>query len=145
PGGGASDGLAPADDGFGSADGSEPIEPLSYDPIEVADFERCEGHEHDPRCIASEDACICGRPCHGYGPAGYPDTCPLGDFHALCSNAEILPVCIIPCTTDDQCPDPGMVCRPCPAPFDAHCHALGQVPAEAGFNFGPHMCTWADP
>lgn len=108
-------------------------------------YPRCDGSEDDAKCIATEDTCICGLGglgCSEYGPPWAPGRCPEGDFYALCSSAEDAYVCIISCTEDSDCPDPDMVCRPCPGAFAEHCLSLGELGAEVGLNAGTSMCTW---
>ncbi len=112
--------------------------------LEVDDFARCGADASDPACILSDDTCICGPGCNEFGPAGVPGRCPLGEFQALCPGDTGVPyVCIISCTTDADCPDPEMVCRPCPEPFVHACTSLGYWGApETPYNWGPDMCTW---
>src|SRR5690606_29468105 len=128
---------------MGAVDGSGPVGP-PLPMIDVMDFSRCDGEERDPQCVVTDETCICGPQCQEYGPAGYPGRCPLGDFAALCpgDTAEAPYTCIIPCTIDSDCPDPQMVCRPCPDSLQMACADLGSFHAGSGLNAGPDMCTW---
>ncbi|MCX4243133.1 hypothetical protein [Paraliomyxa miuraensis] len=131
-------------DAAGTVDSSEVgVEPEPE--IDIMEFSRCGGTERDPLCIATDETCICGPACLEYGPAGFPGRCPFGDFAALCPGDFDTPyVCIIPCTVDTDCPDPEMVCRPCPAAFEHACLDLGNFYEGAGLNSGFSMCTWQE-
>lgn len=118
-------------------------EPEPEPEIDIMDFSRCDDAEREPQCIGTDETCICGPGCLEYGPAGVSGRCPLGEFAALCPGGSDAPyVCIIPCTDDTDCPDPDMVCRPCPAPFEQACLHLGTFYESAGLNSGLSMCTW---
>ena len=99
----------------------------------------CENDEGAENCVHSEGASYCGhRECFEYGPGGAPGRCN-GTPHELQSicpwEKDTVPdVCIVTCNADSDCPEEGMVCVQCPAPFTDACQGLGVA--------GSNMCAW---
>lgn len=137
-----------ASSGSSSESGSETEETGAPAPepepetIDASDFSRCSPGELDDGCVEGDGHCVCGPGCSEYGPAGVPGRCPLGEYYAVCSEVY---TCIVTCTEDAECPDPDMVCRPCPEEIFYGCRDLGSIGIDEGYNGGDMMCTYAAP
>jgi hypothetical protein len=59
---------------------------------------------------------------------------------AATTSEATTPACLISCETADHCPEPGMVCVPCPEPFVSACDAFDAYPSSE-----PRICAWPDP
>lgn len=103
----------------------------------------CEESENDENCLKTEDASYCAyhRECLEWGPGGFPGRCneTPHELQSICTwQGDDRPSpCIIKCAQTEDCPEEGMVCTPCPAPFANACDSLGSPGAS-----GPNMCAW---
>lgn len=133
-----SDGLVPGS----SSETTSPADLPAPDPLEpypsCADGMCPIGSE----CIQLAGASICGPNCLEYGP-GYAGRCEHSPpLNTLCPWTEEVPgICILSCSTTEDCPAPGMICLPCESPFEHACQMF--APA---FDFeGASMCAWPNP
>lgn len=105
----------------------------------LAEHGRCPNGDECAGCVKTEGTSVCGPTCDSYGP-GFAGRCPESDIQgqSICPWSETTPgVCLIMCGTVAHCPDPGMVCVPCPEPYTSACEGLW-VYAETG----PKICAW---
>lgn len=126
---GTSTGAAEASDGSGTGQDDG-----------LAEHGPCPTGNECALCVQAEGASVCGPECYEYGPGTAPGRCPKSAIQeqSICPSAKDVPnVCLIMCEATADCPDPGMVCVACPAPFMTACEALW-VFSETG----PNICAW---
>lgn len=107
------------------------------------DYGPCPANSQHERCIHSEGASICGAACAEYGPGWAPGRCQESPLviQTICPWTDEVPgACLILCNEPADCPEPGMVCVPCPEPFRAACEAF-----SGWTETGPNLCAWPDP
>jgi hypothetical protein len=105
----------------------------------LAEHGPCPNGDECAGCVQAEGTSVCGPVCDEYGP-GFAGRCPESDIQgqSICPASDTAPgVCLIMCGTAEHCPDPGMVCVTCPAPYTSACAALWVYSEK-----GPKICAW---
>lgn len=121
----------------GSSTGSPGTDPGSSDGVET--HGPCPNGDECELCVTAVGASVCGPACDEYGP-GFV-RCPpsaVQDRSICADGADAALRCLIMCSEDSPCPDPAMICVPCPEPFVTACTALSPIT-------GQDICAWPDP
>ncbi len=148
---GASDGSTSASDGSTSEGDATSEGEATTSVGAVAPCERyedpCPAGSTDPQCVRPDGASICATPCFELGPGWAPGRCELSPYQlqTVChwvgdgAGYEAPGLCLILCAMDEECPEAGMVCAPCPEPYTGTCVGLAEYVGT-----GTSMCAWPD-
>lgn len=99
----------------------------------------CPNGDECSHCVHSEGASVCGAECYELGPgfARCPESAVQLQSICVWADNSAPPRCLIMCAQASDCPDPGMVCVGCPAPFAQECEVLWGATEK-----GPNICAW---
>ena len=88
-------------------------------------------------CLALDGASVCGPACRVAG------RCDDDSLAGVCDLRDGTPnepgLCVLTCSSADDCPTAGMVCLQCPHGVDIHTCAIGR-----GIGLGEGICAWPD-